>query len=60
MTREEIAKATVDDLLPKLSFYDWDLMNMYADEKYAYCGEDITKEDVLNIYGEEYFLNEEQ
>ena len=56
MTREEIANASMDDLIRELGFYDWDLLNQYADEKYAWTGEDITKEDVLNIFGEEYFL----
>lgn len=49
MKREEVENASIDNLISELDYPEWDGGD-YALEKYEYTGEDITNEDVLNIF----------
>lgn len=56
MKKEEIEKATANDLFYALKEEEMKICELFDIEKTLYCGEDLTKEEIIDLFGIDYFL----
>lgn len=56
MSKEEIEKATANELFYALRDEEMKICELFDIEKTLYCGEDLTKEEIIDLFGIDYFL----
>lgn len=56
MKRKEIEKATANELYCALREEEMKICDLFDIEKTLYCGKDLTKEEIIDLFGIEYFL----